>query len=85
MSGKTNSSYTRQVAMTVAVTPDDGTDLARGVTRAVYVGGEGNLAVVYAGGAEDVLTGLAAGIFHPLSVARIKATGTTATGIKAGY
>ena len=85
MGGKTNNSYTRQVAQTVPVTPDDDADLPRGVTRAVYVGGEGDLAVVYGSGVEDVLVGLASGLFHPLSVARVKSTGTTATAIRAGY
>ena len=85
MSGKSNGSVTRQVVLTTAVTPDDDTDLPRGETRAVYVGTEGDLAVVYRCGAEDVLPNLAPGMFHPLQVVRIKSTGTTATGARAGY
>ena len=85
MSGKSNGSVTRQVVLTTAVTPDDDTDLPRGETRAVYVGTEGDLAVVYRNGAEDVLPNMAPGMLHQFQVVRIKATGTTATGIRAGY
>ena len=84
MSGKTNNSYARQIAYTRAVTPNDSTNLPGGVTRALLVGADGNVAVVYANGSEDTLF-LAAGIVHPISVARVKSTGTTATGVKAGY
>ena len=85
MSGKSNGSFVRQVALTVPVTPSDSADLPRGVTRAVYVGTSGDLAVVYASGVEDTLSNLAEGTLHSFQVARIKATGTTATGIKAAY
>lgn len=85
MAGKTNSSRTLQVALTVAVTPSNTTDLARGETRGIYVGVSGNVAVTYPCGATDTLNNLAAGMFHPISVVRILSTGTTATGIKACY
>jgi len=81
---KTNASYTRQVVYTQNVTPSDSVDLPGGVTRAVLVGAEGDVSVTYANGSQDTVF-LAAGVFHPLSVARVRATGTTATGIKAGY
>jgi len=84
MSGKTNGSYSRQIAYTEAVTPADGTDLTGGTSRAVMVTEDGNVAVVYANGVEDTLF-LLAGVVHPISVTRVKSTGTTATGIKAGY
>lgn len=63
-----------------AVAPSDGADLAD-VTRAVFVGGSGSLAVVFTSGTEVTLTGVAGGSVLPLRVRRIKATGTTATGI----
>lgn len=85
MSGKTNTSAVRQVALTVSVTPSNSVDLPRGDTRAVYVGGTGDLAVTYPSGTEDTITSLTPGLFHPLVVRRIRATGTTATGIKACY
>lgn len=85
MSGKSNNSFMRQIAYTVPVTPSDSTDLPGGPPRSVLVAADGDLAVNYANGLSDTLF-LSAGSFHPLSgVARIKATGTTATGIKAGY
>lgn len=63
-----------------AVTPNDATDLAE-ITRAVYVGGGGALAVVLNSSAELVLLNVAAGALLPLRARRVKATGTTATGI----
>jgi hypothetical protein len=36
MSGKTNNSFTRQIAFTAPVTPSDSEDLPRGVTRARF-------------------------------------------------
>lgn len=81
---KTNSSYMRQVAFTKAVTPSNDTDLPSGLTRALLVGADGDVSVVYANGQEDTVY-LVAGVFHPMSVARVKVTGTTATSIKACY
>lgn len=81
---KTNGSFSRQIAYTEAVTPSDTVDLPGGVTRALMVGADGNLAVVYANGTEDTIY-LLAGVVHPIQVARVKSTSTTATDIKAGY
>lgn len=66
------------------VTPSDGSDLEK-VTRGVSFVAAGDLAVVTAGGETVTIPSgaLAAGIMHPLRLARIKATGTTATGIVA--
>lgn len=64
----------------VAIVPDDGGDLAC-VTRAVYVGGGGDLRVRMQGGAEVTLAAVPAGAMLPLRVARVLATGTTATGL----
>jgi hypothetical protein len=65
------------------VTPNNDTDLAQ-VTRGVFVGGAGNLNVNMAGtGTEVTFTGVPAGAFLPISVARIRATSTTATNIMA--
>lgn len=84
MSGKSNGTFTRQVAYTEPVTPSDTEDLHGGVTRALMVGADGDVAVTYANGVSDTLF-LLAGVVHPIQVARVKSTGTTATGIKAGY
>jgi hypothetical protein len=66
-----------------AVTPSDTLDLTT-VTRWLYIGGAGNLAVVMFGtGTNLTLTGLLAGTLLPMRVSRVKATGTTATNILA--
>lgn len=84
MAGKTNGSFSRQIAYTIAVTPSDDTDLGLGPTRAVMVGADGDVAVNYPNGMSDTLY-LIAGVVHPIQVSRIKSTGTTATSIKAAY
>lgn len=72
-----------------AVTPADATDLPFAPqtmgTRALFVTVGGNVSVNLAGGGTAVLTGLVAGQVLPISVTRVLATGTTATGILALY
>lgn len=63
-----------------AVVPGDGADLPE-VTRAIYVGGAGNLAVVMVSGEEVSFSGVPGGTVLPVRVRRIKATGTTAMAI----
>ncbi|MEQ8600643.1 MAG: hypothetical protein RLP98_12050 [Devosia sp.] len=63
-----------------AIAPNDGADLSE-ITRAVYVGSSGALAVTFASGAELVLPNVPAGSLLPLRVQRVRATGTTATDI----
>ena len=62
---------------------DDGVTDARSdtaelaiVTRAIYVGTSGTVKVVTAGGDTVVLPNLAAGVWHPLRVKQVYATGT---------
>lgn len=64
----------------VAVIPNDSTDLAT-ATRGIYVGGAGDLAVRMLSGNNVTLSGVPGGSLLPLSVIRILATGTTASGI----
>lgn len=66
------------------VAPNDSMDLPGGITRAVYVGGAGVLAVIDTRGFEALIPS-AAMQYHPIRVRRIKATGTTATGVLALY
>ena len=79
------------VAKAVAVTPDDANDLAAGATRALYIGGAGNIVVImrderrYGGTNTVTFTGVPAGTILPISVARVAATLTTATAIIALY
>lgn len=61
------------------VVPDDNTDLLY-LTRALYVGVAGDVKVTLAGGAVATFAAMTAG-WHPLRVARVHATGTTATHI----
>lgn len=69
-------------AAAVAVTKSDTTDL--GITRGLYIGGAGNVAVEMTDGALVTFTALAVGVVHPLSVQKVLAA-TTATGIVALY
>lgn len=75
------------IISSVSVTPNDSVDIAH--TRAILVGVAGDVKVTYthlSGGAdvEDTIY-LQAGIWHPMFVRRVWSTGTTATGIHAGY
>ena len=66
----------------VAVTPSDATVLD--ITKAVYVGGAGNLAVIMADDTAAVtFTGVAAGTVLPIRVQKVMATNTTATSVVA--
>lgn len=79
--------YTAGIRAALAVTPNDGTDLNR-ITRGIYIGGAGNVAVVFcddADAAPVTLSALAIGVWHPMQVRRVMATNTTATLILAGY
>ena len=51
-------------------------------TRGIYVGVTGNVSVVMTSGQTVVLTALAAGMIHPISVTKVNSGGdTTATNI----
>ena len=79
----TDSSKTHVVGMessvshAFAVAPSDTGDLPQ-VTRALHVGGAGNLRAVMADGATVTFTALSAS-WHPVRVRRMLATDTTAT------
>lgn len=65
----------------IAVVPSDSADLAN-ISRAIYIGGAGNLQVTLAADADGtsvVLTGVTAGAIYPLRVKRVWAASTTAT------
>lgn len=68
-----------------AVTPDDDTDLDPYPTRCLWVGVSGSVHVTLAGGHEVTFQSVAAGMWHPMMVRRVHATGTTATGIIVGW
>ena len=63
------------------VTPSDAADLPQ-MTRGVMVASAGDLAVVLKSGDAVTLPALSPGVLYPIRIARVLATGTTATGIK---
>ncbi len=73
------------VTGSITVTPSDTVDIVfpsgTNRTRGVLVGVAGNLNVIMADGTTALLKAVTAGVVHPLSVKRIKATSTTATDI----
>ena len=66
------------------VTPNDSEDLAR-PSRALLIGGAGNVTVDMSNGDNVTLTGLLAGGLYPVRVKRVYATDTTATNIVSLY
>lgn len=66
-----------------AVTLSDSTKLAP--TRALYIGGSGNLKVTMAYGTDVTFSGLSAGSILPIQVTKVWATGSTATLVVALY
>lgn len=66
----------------VAVTPNDGADLAA-AARSLYVGGAGDVKVTTTGGDAVTFVAVPAGSILPVRVARVWSTGTSATSIVA--
>lgn len=62
------------------IVPDDAAGLPQ-VTRALYVGGGGDVALRMLGGGEVTFRGLAAGTLMPIRADMVKRAGTTATGL----
>ncbi len=67
-----------------AITPDDATPLPN-VTRAVYVGGAGDLRVTMLDGQTVLLSQVQPGGIYPLRCTRVWTTDTTATGLVGLY
>ena len=70
------------IVYSISVTPNDSADIAS--CRALLVGVAGDVKVTYKNGETDTVY-LAAGMWHGMEVLRVWSTGTTATGIHAGY
>lgn len=67
------------------ITPSDSAGLSV-VTRAIYIGGSGNISLILAYDSAPVtLNGVVAGSILPLRVKRVMATNTTATNLVAIY
>lgn len=60
------------------ITPNDGTVFTT-PTRALYVGGTGNVAVRMVDGALPIFNAVPVGAVLPISIDKVLATGTTAT------
>ncbi|HEX6537476.1 MAG TPA: hypothetical protein VF041_23040 [Gemmatimonadaceae bacterium] len=67
-----------------AITPSDSVNFAN-VTRALYVGGAGNVVGVMQDGTVVTFSGMTAGTVYALRLKRINATLTTATGLVGLY
>ena len=70
----------------VAVTPHD-TNVLPSLTKAIHIGtaGAGTLTVTMADGTDVSFAGVTAGTYLPLSIKRVKATGTGVSNVVAMY
>lgn len=87
-SGEANGNINAGIQSAVSVNPAGGDVALARISRAIYVGASGALTVQFAGdgdAATVTLTGLAAGVWHPMQVQKLLQSGTTATGVLVGY
>lgn len=77
--------YTAPAIMGEAVAPSDAVGFTNGICRAIYVGGAGNIAVVFANDTAVTHVGVLAGSILPVNAKRINLTGTTATSMVAWF
>lgn len=61
-----------------SITPANSTDLTH-ATRAIWVGGAGNLNVTTVGGETVLFSGIAAGTLLPIAATQVQSSSTTAT------
>jgi hypothetical protein len=66
------------------VSPSDSVDLAF-QSRALYIGGAGDVSITNVSGVAIVFVGVPAGAILPVVTNRVRATGTTATNVIALY
>lgn len=81
MSNRLDRTYTDQTVSAVSafdIAPDDTADFTE-VPRSLYVGGTGDVAVVFEDNSEVILKNVQAGAFYPVRLKAVRATGTTAT------
>lgn len=71
-------SYSDPASAGFAITPSDETDFAR-VTRGIYVGGAGNVVVVWPDDTTTTFPSVPAGVILPVRAKRVNSTSTTAT------
>lgn len=63
-----------------AVTPNDSAELSE-VTRAIYVGSAGDVAITMSSNATIIMENIPAGTLLPVRVRKVSATGTTASAL----
>lgn len=71
-------SYSDPVTRAFVITPHDSTNFTR-ATRGIYVGGAGNVVVVFDDGSTATFLSVPAGLILPVRATRVNATDTTAT------
>lgn len=79
---------TASIRSAVAVNPGGGNVVLNRISRGIYIGTAGNLAVQFADDPDAgsvVLVGLAVGVWHPMQVQRILQSGSTAGSVLVGY
>ncbi len=69
----------------VAITPSDTDDVAANMAHGLYVGVTGDVTVITAAGTTTLFKAGPVGTFIPGLFQRVKATGTTASSICAGF
>ncbi|MFV0491255.1 MAG: hypothetical protein ACK5M4_05515 [Pseudorhodobacter sp.] len=74
------SNLTSPAATAAEISPHNSQPLARS-TRAIYVGGGGDLRVTFVDGGTVTLSAVPGGAIYPLRLSHVLATGTTATGL----
>jgi len=75
----------RPISTLEAITTSDTNTVTKN-HRGLYVGVSGDVVLVMQSGETVTLKALAAGVWHPImNIAKIKATGTTATDIVLGF
>lgn len=74
-----NSASTSSYKRCVAISTSDATPIATGPTDAILFTTTGNAVMIDASGNSVTITGVPCGVIIPISVARVNATGTTAT------
>ncbi|CAN5262320.1 hypothetical protein BH10PLA2_BH10PLA2_00550 [soil metagenome] len=63
-----------------SISPDDTNELSN-VTRAIYVGGNGNIVLITLAGETVPFIGVVVGTFLPVRARQVKLTSTTATNL----
>jgi hypothetical protein len=68
-----------------AITPHNSTDFTANNTRAIYVGGAGNIVIVTENGDAVTYSNVPAGTIIPIVAKRVNSTNTTATNLVGMY